>query len=125
MTYATRSPTAGAVAGSRAFIRLANSTCACLPSYSALAYALVMTRRERSRRFIRRSEIVALANAAAAAASRSMSSLSRHVEMTLRTSAQLSRRTVSMPLVSILSHLSGVVHRRPAYRFLEMSRYGL
>lgn len=42
-----------------------------------------------------------------------------------RTSRQLSRRTVSMPLVSILSHLSGLVHSRPAYRFLLISRYGL
>lgn len=61
----------------------------------------------------------------AAAGSRLTRMRSRQVVTTLRTSRQLSRRTVSMPLVSILSHFSGFVHSRPAYRFLLISRYGL
>ena len=44
--------------------------------------------------------------------------------MRVTTSGQLSRRTVSMPFVSILSHTSGLLQYRPAYRFLFMSRYG-
>mmetsp|Transcript_30359 Transcript_30359/g.99138 ORF Transcript_30359/g.99138 Transcript_30359/m.99138 type:complete len:258 (-) Transcript_30359:1808-2581(-) len=48
----------------------------------------------------------------------------RHVPTTRRTSRQLSRRTVSMPLASSLSWRSGRVQYSPAYRFLFISRYG-
>lgn len=40
--------------------------------------------------------------------------LGRLHEQGMFTSRQLSRRTVSMPFVSILSQLSGLVHKRPA-----------
>ena len=46
------------------------------------------------------------------------------VSMTFCTSRQLSLRTVSIPLLSILSYFAGVVQYKPAYRFLLIKRYG-
>lgn len=51
--------------------------------------------------------------------------LSPHRPRCQRTSRQLSRRTVSMPLVSILSHFSGLVHSRPAYLHTGMVAWQL
>ena len=62
-----------------------------------LRHTLVMTSRERSMRFMSRSEMAALAYAWAPDTSLSMRMRSRQVVTTLRTSRQLSLRTVSMP----------------------------
>ena len=59
--------------------------------------ALVMTRSERSRRFMRRSAMVSRTYCCAPASSSCSSMRSRQVATTVRTSWQLSRRTVSMP----------------------------
>ena len=60
----------------------------------------------------------------ASSGERSISIFFRHVSTRMRTSRQLSRRTVSMPFASSLSQWSGFVQNSPAYRFLFISRYG-
>ena len=106
--------------------RFASSQCACFPAYSESVFvsSFVITSCDMSIRLHSRSDIVCLAYSTAPFGSRSMRIFCRQLLMRLATSGQLSRRTVSMPLQSILSCTSGRVKYRPAYRFLLIRRYG-
>jgi len=74
--------------------------------------------------FWSRSDTVSCTNLMAFGMDRSMRMCLRHVSITTEHSAQLSRRTVSMPFVSSLSNFSGFDQYSPAYRFLFIRRYG-
>ena len=106
----------GAMPGSRFAIRAASSECACLLSnWSAeRVSALEMTSMDRSMRFMSRSEMIPLTYVTAPCTFCSMRMRRRQVSTTSFTSEQLSRRTVSMPLQSILSYFSVPVQRSPA-----------
>lgn len=110
----------------------------------------VITRSDKSMRFIRRSEIAFLTYWTAPGISLLISILWRQSLTRFFTNKQLSLRTVSipakwkfilrgilrwwqeqvvdkiqnLPLVSILSKLSGFVQNKPAYLFLLIRRYG-
>jgi len=106
--------------------RFASSQWACLPAYSesVLVSSLVITSWDMSIRLHSKSDMVCLAYSTAPFGSRSIRIFCRQQLIRLATSGQLSRRTVSIPLQSILSCTSGRVKYRPAYRFLLMRRYG-
>lgn len=79
-----------------------------------LGLTLVTTSKDMSTRPINKSEITPLTYAAAPFSSLFTRIMSSTVATTLRTKPQLSRLTVSIPLLSILSHLSVLVHNNPA-----------
>eukprot|EP00835_Amoeboradix_gromovi_P004555 NODE_361_length_10144_cov_0.288402.p5 type:complete len:123 gc:universal NODE_361_length_10144_cov_0.288402:6954-7322(+) len=122
MTYATLSPRFGALPASLSFIFFAHSTCGCLFSYSSLLNCFVITNKLMSTLFCNKSEIIDFAYSTAPLGSAFIKIKSRHVSITLLTNWQLSLRTVSMPLASILSYLSGRVQFSPAYLFLFISK---
>ena len=83
-----------------------------------------MTSFEMSIRFMRSSEIWVLMYEIASSGFLWMRIALMLLSMSSRTSRQLSRRTVSMPLQSILSNFSVPVHSKPTYLFLFIRRYG-